>query len=114
MNNNFMLFRETDGKEFDFDSLIKEKGYATLSGLPVKIDRIIKDITRTTVIAISGTFVVKGVRFRGTWDMFGNIIELGKMLNLLFPRSIMVTLDKMFKECPIELFKLVYIQEDER
>lgn len=111
MDNRLMLFKEINEKEFDFDSLIGEKGYALLSGIPVKIDRIIRDVTRTTVIAISGTFVLKGVKIRGVWDMFGNIVEVERMLTLLSPRSYYSNLFKEIGDYPKNLFNLVHIQE---
>ena len=114
MDNKLMLFRELESKEFDFDSSIKEKGYATLSGIPVKVDRIIRDITRTTVIAISGTFVIRGVKIRGIWDMFGNIVEAKKILRLLSLNQFKACLDEIFEGNPKELFNLVHIQELEK
>lgn len=111
MDNRLMIFKEADGKEFDFDSMIGRDGYATLSGTPVKIDRIIRDITQTTVIAISGTFVLKGVKVRGVWDMFGNIVEAKKILELLSPKSFTACLDNLFGNYPNELFNLVHIQD---
>lgn len=104
-----MIFKEADGKEFDFNSMIGDDGYATFSGIPVKVDRIIRDVTRTTVIAISGTFVLRGVRIRGVWDMFGNIVEARKILELLSPKSFTACLEDLFE--PKELFNLVHIQE---
>lgn len=111
MNNRLMIFKEPDGKEFDFNSMIGDNSYATLSGIPVKIDRIIRNVTRTTVIAISGTFVLRGVKVRGVWDMFGNIIEAKKMLELLSLKSFTACLEDLFGCYPNELFNLVNIQE---
>lgn len=61
-----------ESQEFDFETLKKNNSIRTLCGLKVKIDRIIYDITHTTPLAISGTFVVQGVKIRGNWDAFGN------------------------------------------
>jgi hypothetical protein len=70
---NLMIFPDLNQEEFDFNSLVGNKQYGIMAGIPVKIDRIIRDITQTTVIAVSGTMVLKGVKMRGVWDMYGNI-----------------------------------------
>lgn len=103
-----MIFPEFAEKEFDFNSLIDNKSYHTISGIPVKIDRIIRDITATTVVAVSGTMVMRGVKVRGVWDMFGNIIEYKKMLNLFTTQT--QSLEKLFAGTTQDLFRLVHIQ----
>ena len=77
-----MIFPEINQEEFDFDKLLNNRDYKTISGLSVKIDRIIRDITQTTVIAVSGTMVVRGVKVRAVWDMYGNIVSCKEYLSL--------------------------------
>mgnify|MGYP001778138534 CR=1 FL=1 len=105
------LFREINQSEFDFNSLVGSKAYGTLCGIKVNIDRIIRDVTKTSVIAVSGTMVIQGVKIRGVWDPFGNIIECKKTLNLLSPKSFTSCLDSMFDGVPESLFQLVNIEE---
>lgn len=110
--NGLMIFPEFSQKEFNFDSLIGNDSYHTISGMPVKIDRIIRDITATTVVAVSGTMVMRGVKVRGVWDMFGNIIEYKKMLNLFTTQT--KSLDALFSGTTQDLFRLVHFQNLEK
>lgn len=96
-------------REFDFDSLIGNQNYAVIIGLPVKIDRIIRDITQTTVLGVSGTMVIRGVVVRGVWDMFGNILEFKKTMSLLSPFKIDCL--SLFSDTTEEMFRLVHVQE---
>ena len=73
-----LLFPEQPQGEFDFDTMLGDRNYATITGIKVNIDRIIRDITKTTVIGVSGTMYIRGVKIRGVWDMFGNIIQCEK------------------------------------
>lgn len=109
---NLMIFQELNQEEFDFDSLLNNKDYSVLAGLPVKIDRIIRDITQTTVVAISGTMIMKGVKVRGVWDMYGNIVEFKKMLRLFTPNS--YDLNMLFSDTTSEMFRLVHVQKIEK
>lgn len=104
-----MIFSESSQKEFDFDSLIGNKEYATIAGLSVEIDRIIRDVTQTTVIAISGTMILQGVKLRGVWDMYGNIIEFKQIFKLFLPRG--YSMDDLFSNTNAKIFKLVHVQK---
>ena len=106
-----MIFPEINQEDFDFEKLLNNKDYKTISGLDVKIDRIIRDITQTTVIAISGTMVIRGVKVRAVWDMFGNIVSCKEALILFSPKKFTVNLDNLFAGTTKDLFKLVHIQE---
>lgn len=90
------LFPDHDQTEFDFDSLIKADNLMTICGIKVKIDRIYRDLTGTTVLAVSGIVVIRGIRLRGVWDALGNIIEIKKSLPLLFPKGLLVDLNNLF------------------
>jgi len=70
--NGLALFKESC--EFDFESLLGKKLFLFF-GIPVKIDRVIYDITGECVQHISGYFCCRGVKFRGYWDSMGNIIK---------------------------------------
>lgn len=109
---NLMIFSESTQQEFDFSSLIGNKEYATISGLPVNIDRIIRDITQTTVVAISGTMIIRGVKVRGVWDMCGNIIEFKKIFKLFMPKG--YDLDVLFSNTGSDIFRLVHVQKIEK
>lgn len=109
---NLMIFQELNQEEFDFDSLLNNKDYTVLAGLPVKIDRIIRDITQTTVVAISGTMIMKGVKVRGVWDMYGNIVEFKKTLKLFTPNG--YDLNMLFSDTTNEMFRLVHVQKIEK
>lgn len=104
-SNDVMIFPDDIAKEFDFNSVLKNKNYTTISGIPVKIDRIIKDITGTTVIAISGTMIIQGVKFRGTWDAFGNIMDTEKTFSLFKPKN--VCAKSILENYDTSLFQLV-------
>lgn len=106
-----MIFPEISQEEFDFDKLLNNRDYKTISGLSVKIDRIIRDITQTTVIAVSGTMVVRGVKVRAVWDMYGNIVSCKESLSLFSPKKFTVNLDNLFAGTTKDIFKLVHVQE---
>lgn len=107
--NKLMIFPEFTQEEFNFDSLIGNDSYHTITGLPVNIDRIIRDVTATTVVAISGTMVLRGVKLRGVWDMYGNILEYKKTLQLFTPFS--KSLENLFEGTTEDLFQLVHVQK---
>ena len=71
--------------EFDFNSLLNDKSFETISGIPVKIDKIIRDITGETVLAVSGVLIVLGTRVRAVWDLNGKVIEYNRIRNFLMP-----------------------------
>ena len=106
-----MIFPESVQEPFNFDTLIGSKEYATITNIPVRIDRIIRDVTKTTVLAISGTMVIRGVKVRGVWDAYGNMVECKKMLSLLSPKSMSVNLDNLFAETTSDMFRLVHMQK---
>lgn len=107
--NNLMIFPDLNQEEFDFNSLVGNKQYGIMAGIPVKIDRIIRDVTQTTVIAVSGTMVLKGVKMRGVWDMYGNIVEFKKTFSLLTPKGF--SMDALFSSATDRMFQLVHIQQ---
>lgn len=85
--NDVMIFPDLNQTEFDYNSLLKSKKIETVTGIPVKIDKIIRDITDTTVLAVGGTMVMQGTRVRAIWDLQGNVIEYKRMRNFLLPRN---------------------------
>ncbi len=103
-----MLVFTKETKPFDFERL-KKTNASLIIGIPVKIDRIIYDITRTTVIAISGTFVLRGVKIRGNWDPMGNPLDIKRCLTLLSP--LRENLTSIFKATDENLLKLVCVDE---
>lgn len=111
MKNRFMIFPEIGSREFDFNSILGDKSYQTTCGLPVKVDRILRDTTKTTVLGISGTMVVRGVRIRGVWDCFGNIMECRKTLQLTTPRELLANVENIFEGTTESMFRLVSVEE---
>ena len=111
MNETLMIFPEINQKEFDFNKLIGNKEYKTICGIDVKIDRIIRDLTQTTVIAISGTMVIRGIKVRAVWDMYGNIVSCKESLFILSPKRFIVNLDNLFAGTTKDVFKLVHVQD---
>lgn len=103
-----VFFPDLNQEEFDYNVLLGNSDYATISGIPVKIDRIIRDITQTTVIAVSGTMVVRGVKVRGIWNMYGDIVEFRRIFRLFSPKG--YDLNALFYDTTSEIFKLVHIQ----
>lgn len=110
MENNLMLIPEISQHEFDFNSIIGDKSYATIAGVPVKIDRIIRDVTKTTVIAISGTMSLRGVKVRGVWDMYGNMVRCKEIMSLFVPKSLTTSIYSLFEGTTPDIFKLVSVQ----
>lgn len=107
-----MLFPELSeqGFGFDFDSMLGDKSYQTVCGCPVKIDKIIRDTTKTTVLGISGTMIVRGVKIRGVWDCCGNVMECQKMLQLTSPKSLFANIGNIFCNTTESMFRLVSVQ----
>lgn len=104
-----MIFPEVNTQEFDFDTMISDNSYHTMCGLPVKIDKILRDITKTTVLGISGTMVVRGVKIRGIWDSYGNIMECRKTLQLTSPRCLLANINNIFSDTTEAMFQLVSV-----
>lgn len=112
-NNNLMLFPEYGNGffEFDYNSMLNNKSYYTVCGLPVKVDKILRDVTKTTVLGISGTMVVRGVKIRGVWDCYGNIMECQKTLQLTSPRCLFANIDNIFSGTTESMFRLVSVEK---
>ncbi|WP_322932553.1 hypothetical protein VCM39_12530 [Bacteroides sp. CG01] len=109
-NSNFLFFPENSNQEeFDFNSLIGNKEYALIAGIAVNVDRIIRDITKTTVIAVSGTVVIKGIKMRGVWDAYGNPIEFKQMITILLPRK--CNIQSIISGYNPDLFRLVHVEK---
>lgn len=111
MNTDLMIFPEINQTEFDFNKLVGNKEYKTVCGIDVKIDRIIRDVTQTTVLAISGTMTIHGIKVRAVWDMFGNIVNCKESLSLFSPKKFSVNLDNLFAGTTKEMFKLVHVKD---
>lgn len=109
-NNTLMLFPELSAQEFNFDSMLGDKSYQTVCGCPVKIDKIIRDTTKTTVLGISGTMIVRGVKIRGVWDCYGNVMECQKTLQLTSPRCMLANINNIFRGTTESMFRLVSVQ----
>lgn len=104
-----MLFRDDSAEEFDFDSILGDSSLQTVCGCRVTIDKILRDITKTTVLGVSGTMILRGVRIRGVWDTRGNIIECRKMLRLTSPKSMFVSIDNLLQGNTESMFRLVSV-----
>lgn len=59
-----IIYPELKNGDFDYDSIINGKNFETITGIPVKIDKIIRDITGEAVLAVSGTMYLQGTRIR--------------------------------------------------
>lgn len=112
--NTLILFPEIGTQEFDFDTMLEDKSYQTICGCPVKIDKILRDTTKTTVLGISGTMIVRGVKIRGVWDCYGNIMECRKSLRLTAPRCLLANIDNIFSGTTESMFRLVSVQSTAR
>lgn len=110
-NNTLMLFPELGTAEFDFNAMLGDKSYHTICGLPVKVDKILRDTTKTTVIGISGTMIVRGVKIRGVWDCYGNIMECQKTLQLTSPHSLLANIKNIFRGTTESMFRLVSVEK---
>lgn len=108
-SNTLMLFPELGTVEFDFNSMLGDKSYHTICGCPVKIDKILRDTTKTTVLGVSGTMIVRGVKIRGVWDCYGNIMECQKTLQLTSPRCMLANIDNIFRGTTESMFRLVSV-----
>lgn len=111
LNNSLMLFPELGTAEFDFNAMLGDKSYQTVCGCPVKIDRIIRDTTKTTVLGISGTMIVRGIKIRGVWDCYGNVMECKKALQLTSPRGMLANIDNIFSGTTESMFRLVSVEK---
>lgn len=106
-----MLFPEIGTAEFDYNSMLGDKSYHTICGCPVRIDKILRDTTKTTVLGVSGTMVVRGVKIRGVWDCYGNIMECQKSLQLTSPRNMLANIDNIFRGTTESMFRLVSVAQ---
>lgn len=111
MSNNFsnlMIFREED-TEFDFNSIKSSDKYQIMAGVSVKIDRILRNITGETVVGVSGTMVLRGVKLRCVWDYLGNIVEVKRMFRLFSNKE--CDLQIITETIDTSLFNLVKVDE---
>lgn len=89
---------------FNFKSLVKPNSVQTVMNIPVKIDKVLYDLTGETVVGVTGTFVVKGIKIRGCWDPCGNILHFRKTGILFGWQKIF---DNLFAGCSNDMFQLV-------
>lgn len=109
--NNFFTVAENSGSEFNFKSLIKNKYCAIVAGaIPVKVDKVIYDLTGETPLAVSGTLTINGVKMRGNWDALGNILDFRKSFQLFTPQSYSKSV-QMLADMPETMFRLVQIKD---
>lgn len=83
--NRLIIYPESNNEEFDYNSILNKKNFETITGIPVKIDKIIRDITGETVLAVSGTMSLQGTKVRAVWDLNGKVIEYRRFRNFLMP-----------------------------
>ena len=92
---------------FDFNDL-KGKELSLFIGIPVKVDKIIYDLTGREAIGVSGTFVTKGIKTRGVWDLLGNIVNLKN--NRLFQFGWEKEFMQIYNGIDVNMLKLVSIK----
>ena len=105
---NLMIFRE-ENTEFDFNSIKSNDKYQIMAGVSVKIDRILRNITGETVVGVSGTMVLRGVKLRCVWDYLGNIIEVKRMFKLFSNKDCDIQI--IAETIDTSLFNLVKVDE---
>lgn len=105
-----LLFNEKQ-QDFDYNTVIKNKNYRTLFGSPVKIDRIIRDVTGATVLGVSGIMKIKGSTVRGVWDVNGNIMKLRECISIFTPISLFGSIDRLLVGTTESIFQLVNVEE---
>lgn len=110
MENEPMLFFEPSGF---MKEMLKSNNYRCFFGGKVKIDRIIRDLSQETVIGVSGIINIRGVKMRGYWDCFGNIMEFRSIFIFTRPKSWIVNMDDIFKGTSKDMFRLVHVEEIE-
>lgn len=110
MNNlsGLMIFRE-ENSEFDFNSIKSSDKYQIMAGTSVKIDRILRNITGETVVGVSGTMTLRGVKLRCVWDYLGNIVEVKKMFKLFSNRECDIQI--ITESIDTSLFNLVKVDD---
>ena len=104
--NSPMLWAESEA--FNFEKLIKNNNIQTIMGLSVGLDKVLYDITGETVVGVSGTFIVRGVKVRGVWDSLGNIMHFRKT-GIMFNWK--RAFENMFNGCEESMFQLVLKKE---
>jgi hypothetical protein len=105
---NLALWEEPQGKAFDFESLKQNSKVQTVMNIPVKVDKVLYDLTGETCVGISGTFVFKGIRVRGVWDSLGNLLNFEKT-GIMFGWE--KQFEKMFYGCTDNMFRLLTFKE---
>jgi len=79
-NNKLALWNESvQPIEVNFDKLKKNRNTTTIMGVPVKIDKVLYDLSGETIIGLTGTLSIKGTKLRAVWDIMGNILEFRNM-----------------------------------
>lgn len=98
------------GPAFDFTSMLGDESYYTASGLPVTIDRVLRDVTKTTVLGVSGTMIVNGDKVRCAWDCYGNIIEFKKVQQITHLGCTFFETDGASYDTSKSMFRLVSVE----
>lgn len=89
------------------DSLLQDlNSVQTVSNIPVKVDKVLYDLSGTTIVGITGTIRIRGIKLRGVWDSMGNPLEFKKILTLNL-RDNFVDVNDLFDGFPKEYFTLV-------
>lgn len=108
---NFLIPEPKNSEDFDFEKLKSDTNIETVCGLPVRIDKVLRDITGTMTIGISGTLNVRGAKLRGIWDCFGNPIDFKKTITFYTPAKLICSVESMFAGTTQAMFKLVSVQK---
>jgi len=74
-----MIWREPKDTIFDFNKLKSAENVVTRMFVPVKIDKVLYDLTGETTIGVSGYLFVKGTKIRACWDILGNVLHFEKI-----------------------------------
>lgn len=105
----FLIPEPKNSEDFDFEKLKSSTNIETVCGLPVRIDKVLRDITGTMTIGISGTLHVRGARLRGVWDCFGNPIDFKRTIAFYTPAKLLCSVESLFTGTTKEMFKLVSV-----
>lgn len=104
MEKSISLF-QIEEMNFDFNHL-KNANVETITGIPVKVDKVIYDLTGTTAIGVGGTMTIKGIKLRGVWDSMGNPLDFKKVLSLNI-RNNFIDISSMLSGYESQYFRLV-------
>ena len=65
------LFEKKENPNILYEELKKNPYCITVTNLPVKIEKVLYDLTKTNIIGLLGIVIIRGKKYQCMWDIDG-------------------------------------------